>query len=344
MSKESNVKKAIGTIGLAVFIVATTQPATAQTLDAVRDRGKLICGVNPDLPGFAARDQEGSWQGFDVDFCRAVAAAVFGDVSKVEFRPLANADRLTALKNGEIDLLSRNTTWTMARETELGISFAAVTYYDGQGFLVRASLKAESALELGGKSICVQTGTTTEANLADYFRGNKLSYQVQPFPTAQEALAAYDAGRCDAFTTDVSALFAERLKLANPDDHVILPDIISKEPLSPAVRQGDDRWFKIVQWTHFVMLNAEELGVSSKTIERAMTSDNAEIRRLVGIEGNGGTDLGLSSDWAARVIRLVGNYDEVFERNVGTGSKLGIPRGINQLWTHGGIQYAPPIQ
>jgi len=338
------VKKAIGTIGLAVFLAAMAQPMGAQTLEVVRDRGKLICGINPDLPGFAARDPEGSWQGFDVDFCRAVAAAVFGDISRVEFKPLANADRLTALKNGDIDLLSRNTTWTMARETELGISFAAVTYYDGQGFLVRASLKAESALELGGKSICVQTGTTTEANLADYFRSNKLSYQVETFPTAQEAVAAYDDGRCDAFTTDVSALFAQRLKLANPDEHVILPDIISKEPLSPAVRQGDDRSFKIVQWTHFVMLNAEELGVSSKTIERAMVSDNAEIRRLVGVGGNAGTDLGLSSDWAARVIGLVGNYDEVFERNVGIGSKLGIPRGINQLWTHGGIQYAPPIQ
>ena len=259
-------------------------------------------------------------------------------------KALSNAERLTALKNSDIDLLSRNTTWTMARETALGINFAAVTYYDGQGFLVRSSLKAESALELGGKSICVQTGTTTEANLADYFRGKKLTYQLNAFPSADEALVAYNDGRCDAFTTDTSALFAERLKLAKPDEHVILPDIISKEPLSPAVRQGDDRWFKIVQWTHFVMLNAEELGVTSKTIEQAMNSDNPEIRRLVGLDGSAGTDIGLSSDWAARIIRLVGNYDEVFERNVGTGSKLGIPRGINQLWTHGGIQYAPPIR
>jgi general L-amino acid transport system substrate-binding protein len=296
------------------------------------------------LPGFAARDQEGAWRGFDVDFCRAVAAAIFNDAGKVEFKALSNAERLTALKNSDIDLLSRNTTWTMARETALGINFAAVTYYDGQGFLVRSSLKAESALELGGKSICVQTGTTTEANLADYFRGKKLTYQLNAFPSADEALAAYNDGRCDAFTTDTSALFAERLKLAKPDEHVILPDIISKEPLSPAVRQGDDRWFKIVQWTHFVMLNAEELGVTSNTIEQAMNSDNPEIRRLVGLDGSAGTDIGLSSDWAARVIRLVGNYDEVFERNVGTGSKLGIPRGINQLWTHGGIQYAPPIR
>ena len=232
----------------------------------------------------------------------------------------------------------------MARETALGINFAAVTYYDGQGFLVRSNLKVESALELGGKSICVQTGTTTEANLGDYFRGNKLTYQLIAFPSADEALAAYNEGRCDAFTTDTSALFAERLKLAKPDEHVILPDIISKEPLSPAVRQGDDRWFKVVQWTHFVMLNAEELGVTSKTIEQAMTSDNPEVRRLVGLDGSAGTDIGLTSDWAARIIRLVGNYDEVFERNVGAGSKLGIPRGINQLWTHGGIQYAPPIR
>jgi general L-amino acid transport system substrate-binding protein len=338
------VDRILGTIGLAAFVAAAVQPATAQTLDVIRDRGKLICGINPDLPGFAARDQEGAWRGFDVDFCRAVAAAIFNDAGKVEFKALSNAERLTALKNSDIDLLSRNTTWTMARETALGINFAAVTYYDGQGFLVRSSLKVESALELGGKSICVQTGTTTEANLADYFRGKKLTYQLNAFPSADEALAAYNDGRCDAFTTDTSALFAERLKLAKPDEHVILPDIISKEPLSPAVRQGDDRWFKIVQWTHFVMLNAEELGVTSNTIEQAMNSDNPEIRRLVGLDGSAGTDIGLSSDWAARVIRLVGNYDEVFERNVGTGSKLGIPRGINQLWTHGGIQYAPPIR
>jgi general L-amino acid transport system substrate-binding protein len=338
------VDRILGTIGLAAFVAAAVQPATAQTLDVIRDRGKLICGINPDLPGFAARDQEGAWRGFDVDFCRAVAAAIFNDAGKVEFKALSNAERLTALKNSDIDLLSRNTTWTMARETALGINFAAVTYYDGQGFLVRSSLKAESALELGGKSICVQTGTTTEANLADYFRGKKLTYQLNAFPSADEALAAYNDGRCDAFTTDTSALFAERLKLAKPDEHVILPDIISKEPLSPAVRQGDDRWFKIVQWTHFVMLNAEELGVTSKTIEQAMNSDNPEIRRLVGLDGSAGTDIGLASDWAARIIRLVGNYDEVFERNVGTGSKLGIPRGINQLWTHGGIQYAPPIR
>jgi general L-amino acid transport system substrate-binding protein len=338
------VDRILGTIGLAAFVAAAVQPATAQTLDVIRDRGKLICGINPDLPGFAARDQEGAWRGFDVDFCRAVAAAIFNDAGKVEFKALSNAERLTALKNSDIDLLSRNTTWTMARETALGINFAAVTYYDGQGFLVRSSLKAESALELGGKSICVQTGTTTEANLADYFRGKKLTYQPNAFPSADEALAAYNDGRCDAFTTDTSALFAERLKLAKPDEHVILPDIISKEPLSPAVRQGDDRWFKIVQWTHFVMLNAEELGVTSKTIEQAMNSDNPEIRRLVGLDGSAGTDIGLASDWAARIIRLVGNYDEVFERNVGTGSKLGIPRGINQLWTHGGIQYAPPIR
>ena len=338
------MKRIIGIIGLAAIVAVATQPATSQTLDAVRDRGKLICGINPDLPGFAARDQEGAWRGFDVDFCRAVAAAIFNDADKVEFRALSNADRLTALKNGDIDLLSRNTTWTMARETGLGINFAAVTYYDGQGFLVRSNLKMESALELGGKSICVQTGTTTETNLADYFHSHKLTYQVNAFPSADEALAAYNEGRCDAFTTDTSALFAERLKLAKPDEHVILPDIISKEPLSPAVRQGDDRWFKIVQWTHFVMLNAEELGVTSKTIDQAMTSENPEVRRLVGLDGSAGTEIGLTSDWAARIIRLVGNYDEVFERNVGIGSKLGIPRGINQLWTHGGIQYAPPIR
>jgi general L-amino acid transport system substrate-binding protein len=338
------VTKAPVIIGLTLVVAAGVLPARAQTLEAIRDRGKVICGVNPGLPGFALRDQDGDWQGFDVDFCRALSAAIFDDASKVEFKPLANADRLIALKNSDVDVLSRNTTWTMARETELGINFAAVTYYDGQGFLVRSDLKVESALELGGKSVCLQTGTTTEANLADYFRSNKLTYQATGFATAEEALAAYDRGRCEAFTTDTSALFAERLKLAQPDAHVILPDIISKEPLSPAVRQGDDRWFKLVQWTHFAMLNAEELGVSSKTIDEAMGSDNPKIRRLVGLEGSPGGEIGLTTDWAARIIRLVGNYDEVFERNVGTGSKLGIPRGINQLWTHGGIQYAPPFR
>ncbi len=333
-----------GILGLAALFAAAAQPAPAQTLETIRDRGKLICGVNPGLPGFAVRDQEGAWQGFDVDFCRAVAAAIFDDASKVEFRPLANEDRLNALKDGEIDLLSRNTTWTMERETALGINFAAVTYYDGQGFLVRQSLGAGSALELGGKSICLQAATTSELNLADYFAANHMTYRPSIFASADEALAAYDSGRCDAFTTDTSALFAQRLKLAKPDEHVILPDIISKEPLSPAVRQGDDRWFKVVQWTHFAMLNAEELGVSSKTVAQAVNSENPEVRRLVGIEGSAGAEIGLSSDWAARIIRRVGNYDEVFERNVGTGSKLGIPRGINQLWTHGGIQYAPPIR
>ncbi len=262
-----------GIFGLAALLAAAAQPAPAQTLETIRDRGKLICGVNPGLPGFAVRDQEGAWQGFNVDFCRAVAAAIFDDASKVEFRPLANEDRLNALKDGEIDLLSRNTTWTMERETALGINFAAVTYYDGQGFLVRQSLGVGSALELGGKSICLQAATTSELNLADYFAGNHMTYRPSMFASADEALAAYDSGRCDAFTTDTSALFAERLKLAKPDEHVILPDIISKEPLSPAVRQGDDRWFKVVQWTHFAMLNAEELGVSSKTVAQAVNSE-----------------------------------------------------------------------
>jgi general L-amino acid transport system substrate-binding protein len=318
--------------------------AHAQTLASVRERGRLNCGVNPGLMGFASRDDKGNWAGFDVDFCRALSAAIFNDPAKIEFVPLTNEQRLPAVKAREVDVLSRNTTWTISREASYGVNFAAVTYYDGQGFLVRASLKVETALELAGKSICTQTGTTTELNLADYFRSNGMKYEAKPFATGEDALKAYEAGTCDVLTSDISQLHAERLKLSEPTAHTILPDIISKEPLAPVVRQGDDQWFKIVQWTHFAMLNAEELGVSSKTIARDMGSDKPAVKRLLGLDGDFGEQMGLSNDWAARIIKLVGNYDEVFERNVGTGSALGIPRGINQLWTAGGIQYAPPIR
>jgi general L-amino acid transport system substrate-binding protein len=318
--------------------------AHAQTLASVRERGRLNCGVNPGLMGFASRDDKGNWAGFDVDFCRALSAAIFNDPAKIEFVPLTNEQRLPAVKAREVDVLSRNTTWTISREASYGVNFAAVTYYDGQGFLVRASLKVETALELAGKSICSQTGTTTELNLADYFRSNGMKYEAKPFATGEDALKAYEAGTCDVLTSDISQLHAERLKLSEPTAHTILPDIISKEPLAPVVRQGDDQWFKIVQWTHFAMLNAEELGVSSKTIARDMGSDKPAVKRLLGLDGDFGEQMGLSNDWAARIIKLVGNYDEVFERNVGTGSALGIPRGINQLWTAGGIQYAPPIR
>ena len=302
---------------LAVAIGVFTQPVGAQTLKAVKERGSVICGVNPELLGFSARDEKIGWTGFDIDLCRAIAAAIFNDVSKVTFKPLTNEQRLVALSSGEIDVLSRNTTWTMSRETSLKLNFAAVTYYDGQGFLIRRNLKVESALELDAKSVCTQTGTTSELNLADYFRANKMSYRLSAFATADETGRPTKAVNANVLTSDVSQLYAERLKLANPGEHIILPDIISKEPLGPVVRQGDDQWFKIVQWTHFAMINAEELGVSSKTIEQAMKSEKPDVRRLIGVEGNYGEQIGLTNDWAARIVRLVGNYDEIFERNVG---------------------------
>ena len=318
--------------------------AGAQTLKTIKDRGVLSCGVSSGLPGFSAPDDKGNWAGLDVDVCRAIAAAVFNDPSKVKFVPLSAKDRFTALQSGEIDVLSRNTTWTVSRDTSLGVNFTGVTYYDGQGFLVRKSLKVNSALELNSASICVQTGTTTEQNVADYFKGNNMKYEVIAFGTADETIKAYESGRCDVFTSDVSQLFAERLKLSTPADHGVLPEVISKEPLGPLVRHGDDQWFDIVKWTLFAMINAEELGITSKNIDEALKSKKPDVMRLVGTEGTYGEELSLSRDWAARIIRHVGNYGEVYERNVGTGSKLQIPRGLNQLWSTGGIQYAPPIR
>ena len=331
-------------LGATLVLALSAATSSAQTLKKVQDRGSLMCGVSQGLPGFSSPDDKGNWTGFDVDLCRAIAAAIFNDASKVKYVPLSANDRFAALTSGTIDVLSRDTTWTMSREISLRLAFAGITYYDGQGFLVPAALNAETALELGGKSVCVQTGTTTELNLADFFAANRMSYDKIALPTADEVLKAYEAGRCNVMTSDISQLYAERLKLAKPGSHMILPDIISKEPLGPAVRQGDDQWFNIVKWTHFAMVNAEELGVSSTTIDEALKSGKPDVKRLVGAEGDYGEKLGLTKDWAARVIRLVGNYDEVFERNVGTASQLGIPRGINNLWTNGGIQYAPPIR
>jgi general L-amino acid transport system substrate-binding protein len=322
----------------------STVEAPAQTLAKIKERGSINCGVNPGLLGFSVRHEKDGWSGYDVDLCRALAAAIFDDPGKVQFIPTETTDRLAAVQSGKVDVLSRNTTWTMAREASLKLNFAAVTYYDGQGFLVRRARNLTSSLELDGVSVCVQTGTTTEPSLADYFRSNNMKHQALTFASSEEAVRAYDNGRCDVLTSDVSQLFAMRLKLAAPDDHIILPDIISKEPLGPVVRFGDDQWFNIVKWTHFAMLNAEELGVSSETIEAALKSDKPDVRRLVGTEGNYGEQIGLTRDWAARIVKHVGNYGEVFERNIGIGSKLSIPRGINSLWTKGGIQYAPPIR
>jgi general L-amino acid transport system substrate-binding protein len=326
-----------------LLAAAAGSQASAQTLKAVKDRGNLVCGVSQGIVGFSAPGPNSDWAGFDVDFCRAVAAAIFNDPHKVTFVPLAADDRFGALQSGKIDILSRNTTWTISREVDLGAAFAAVTYYDGQGFMVPQARNFASAHDLDGTKICVQSGTTTESNLADYFAANGMKYQEVPAATADEMVSAYDSGRCDVATSDASQLHALRLKLAKPEAHVILPDVISKEPLSPAVRQGDEQWFNIVKWIHFAMVNAEELGVGSKTIDEALASKKPEIRRLVGAEGDYGARLGLTPDWVVRIVKLVGNYGEVYDRNIGAKTQLGIPRGVNALWTAGGILYAPPI-
>jgi general L-amino acid transport system substrate-binding protein len=317
---------------------------TAQTLNTVKARGILNCGSNIGLAGFGIPDSQGKWTGFDVDFCRAVAAAVFNDPSKVKFIPTTGQNRFTALQSGDVDVLARNTTWSLARDTSLGLNFTGVTYYDGQGFIVRKALKVKSALELSEAAVCVGQGTTTELNLADYFRANKMKLKTVTFATNDDVVKAYEAGRCDVFTTDASGLYAERLRFAKPDEHMVLPEIISKEPLGPSVRHGDDQWFDIIKWTHFAMLTAEELGVTSKTVDEALKSDNPDVKRLLGTEGNYGEQLGLTKDWAYRVIKHVGNYAEVFDRNIGEGSPLKIARGLNALWNKGGLQYAPPIR
>jgi general L-amino acid transport system substrate-binding protein len=318
--------------------------SNAQTLKAVKDRGTLNCGVSQGLTGFSSMDGKGAWTGFDVDFCRAVAAAIFDDPAKVVFVPLDAGSRFAALQSSKIDVLSRNSTWTMSREGSLGLMFAGVAYYDGQGFLLRRDAGIDSALQLGGKTVCTQTGTTTELNLADYFRSHEMDLKVLALATAEETLKAYDDRKCEVLTSDVSQLYAERLKLASPDAHIILPEVISKEPLGPAVRQGDDRWLNLIKWTLYSLINAEELGVKSTTIDEAAKSSNPDIRRLLGTEGDFGQQLGLANDWVVRAVRAVGNYGEIYERNVGAQSRLSIPRGLNALWTLGGIQYAPPIR
>jgi general L-amino acid transport system substrate-binding protein len=326
------------------FALALSDGVAAQTLKAIKDRGALACGVSRGVIGFSVQSDRGEWSGFDVDFCRALAAAIFNDATKVKFVPLSAEERFRALQAKEIDLLSRNSTWTMSRETELGLVFAAVTFYDGQGFMVRHARNVSSALELNGSKVCVQTGTTTELNLQDYFQANGMKYEVVSTGTAEDALESFESGRCDVLTSDASALHGERLKTSTPNDHDILPEIISKEPLGPVVRQDDFQWFNIVKWVHFAMLNAEELGVSSQTIDEALKSLKPDVRRLVGNEGSFGTQMGLTTDWVVRVVRLVGNYAEVYDRNVGMKSKLAIPRGINQLWTQGGVLYGPPVR
>jgi general L-amino acid transport system substrate-binding protein len=331
------------TVAASIAFALSVGTGSAQTLAAIKQRGALNCGVSEGIFGFSSETDSG-WAGFDVDLCRALAAAVFNDATKVRYVSLNAGNRFAALQAGTIDILSRNSTWTMSREIELKLVFPAITYFDGQGFLVRRSRNAASALELDDTKVCVENGTTTELNLTDYFRTNSMKLDRILFATAGDAVRGYDSGRCEVFTSDVSQLYALRLSLANPDDHVILPDVISKEPLGPAVRQGDEQWANIVKWIAFALVNAEELGVSSKSIDEAVKSEKPEIKRLVGTEGNFGEQAGLTRDWVVRVVRNVGNYGEVFERNVGVQSKLGIPRGLNHLWTNGGIVYAPPIR
>lgn len=334
------------TAGAALALLATTGIAHAgATLDAVKKNGFVKCGVSDGLPGFSYTDDKGNVVGIDADFCRAVAAAVFGDATKVKFTPLTAKERFTALQSGEVDVLSRNSTWTSSRDTALGLNFAGVTYYDGQGFLVNKKLGVKSAKELDGASVCIQAGTTTELNLADYFRSNKMKFTPITYDKSDESAKALEAGRCDFLTSDQSQLYAQRIKFANPDEFVVLPEVISKEPLGPAVRHGDDEWFDIVKWTLFAQLNAEELGITSKNVDEMVKSaTNPDAKRLLGTEGERGKDFGLANDWVVKVVKQVGNYGEMFERNVGEGSALKIKRGQNALWNQGGLQYAPPFR
>jgi general L-amino acid transport system substrate-binding protein len=364
-----SIMRKAGTVLLSIAAtLGLSAAASAGTLETVKQRGSLNCGVSTGLLGFSAKNDAGEWSGFDVDFCRGLAAAIFNDPTKVTFVPLSAAERFEALKSGKVDLLSRNSTWTLDREASMGLLFAGIAYYDGQGFMVMRKPEVTSALELTGAKVCVQTGTTSQLNLGDFFRANAMTLQEIDFPTSAEALEGLESGRCDVLTADQSALFAERLKLKDPGAAVILPDIISKEPLGPVTRNDDVAWHNVVKWTLFALVNAEELGVSSQSTgslamapkaadgeqltraiapaaqPEAMQSKKPDVRRLIGAEGDFGRKLGLENGWALQAVRAVGNYSEVYERNVGVASPLGIPRGMNQLWSMGGIMYAPPIR
>ena len=340
------MKKTLSVLTGAFVVAAVTATAAmaASTLDTVKARGELLCGVSAGLPGFSLPDEKGNWTGLDVDTCRAVAAAVLGDANKTKFIPLTAKERFTALQSGEIDVLSRNTTWTHTRDTSLGLNFTGVNYYDGQGFLVQKELGVKSALELDGASVCIQAGTTTELNLADYFRLNGMKFSPVVYDTADQTIQGFAAGRCDILTSDQSQLYALRSKLDNPDTAVVLPEVISKEPLGPVVRQGDDQWFNIVKWTLFAQINAEEMGLTSANIDAAMKSENPSVQRLVGTSGDAGAKLGLGANWAFDAVKQVGNYGEMFDRNVGPNTPLQISRGLNALWSKGGLQYAPPVR
>lgn len=336
-----------GGLAVAVMVVMAASFASAGTLDDVRKRGSLNCGINTGLVGFAAPDDKGVWKGFDVDVCRAVAAAVLGDASKIKYKNLTGKTRFTALRSGEIDMLSRNTTWTFSRDVDLQLTFVGVNYYDGQGFIAWTKLGVDSAKKLDGAAVCIQTGTTTELNLADFFRTNNMKYNPVPIETNAEARTNYLAGRCDAYTTDASGLAATRATFDKPGEHVVLPEIISKEPLGPLVRHGDDQWADIVRWSLNAMIAAEEMGVTSKNVKQMATKagKNAEVNRLLGTEALQGLEaLGLSKDWAVNIIAQVGNYGESFEAHLGKKTALGLGRGLNAQWTDGGLLYAPPFR
>jgi len=323
---------------------AASAASAATTLESVMEKGHLQCGVTSGLPGFSQPDDKGNWTGIDVDTCRAVAAAIFGDAKAVQFTPLTAKERFTALQSGEIDMLSRNTTWTLTRDASLGLNFAGVNYYDGQGFLVNKDLGVNDATELDGATVCIQAGTTTELNLADYFRAKGMEFKPLVFDTSEQTVQGFAAGRCDVLTSDRSQLAALRSKLTNPDSAKILPNTISKEPLGPVVRQGDDQWFNIVKWVLSVQINAEELGITMANVDDMKKSDNPNVQRLLGTTGDMGAKLGLPADFGYAVVKQVGNYGEMYDRNVGPDTPLGLERGLNALWNEGGIMYAPPVR
>jgi len=331
-------------VSAALVSLAAAGVSQAATLEDVKAKGHVQCGVSQGLPGFSNPDASGNWTGLDVDVCRAIAAAVFGDAGKVKYTPLSAKERFTALQSGEVDLLSRNTTWTLVRDTALGLNFAGVNYYDGQGFMVPKALGVKSAMELAGAAVCVNIGTTTELNMADFFRGNGMDYKPVVFEKADEVVAAYDSGRCDVYTTDQSGLAAQRLKLKDPDAHIVLPEVISKEPLGPVVRHGDDKWFDIVKWSLYAMIEAEEYGITSANADEMRDSKNPAVKRLLGTEGELGGNLGLPNEWSYNIIKQVGNYGEMFERHVGPNTPLQLPRGVNAGWKDGGLMYAMPAR
>jgi len=342
---KTSIKALLGSAAIAAAAVAT--PAHAgKTLDAIKARGAVVCGVNTGLAGFSAADSQGNWTGLDVDTCRAIAAAVLGDGNKVKWVPLTAQQRFTALQSGEVDILARNTTWTLTRDASLGLSFTGVTYYDGQGFMVPVKAKIKSAKQLKGATVCVQSGTTTEKNLTDFSRANNLNMKPVVFEKQEAATGAYFSGRCIAFTTDASGLASVRNKEAkDPKEHVILPELISKEPLGPVVRRGDDEWFAIAKWVVFGLIEAEEYGITQANVEKmAKESQDPVVMRIVGTSEDTGKLLGLDKDWMVRAIKTTGNYGEIFERNVGPKTPIGLPRGVNELWSKGGIMYAPPVR